>query len=249
MKKVILFLLLSFFVVVPVYARDNVLHFVEGDDGLYYETQLIDEDVFMKHLDMIPNEVYTDSLYIENAAEDRYLLFFKMDDVDSELLKNIIMRIYLNDELIYNGLATGEDYYSDGIDLRNIVCLGYFNPGEDYEMRVETSLSNGYTTSSVDTSSINWHFYAQYPAVDEPEPLPKPHPVDPIVDPQDEPVDPEPIIPSNPTDNPGIIEILPNPDTGLSGKFNGRLITIIALLGFSFSIIIALIFGNKKEEV
>ena len=249
MKRIILFIFLSLFLVVPVFAEGerNVLHFVEGDDGLYYEGKFLNEDVFMKHLDMIPGKKYNDTLYIENAANDKYLLYFQVDDENSELLKNIIMRIYINDEMIYNGLATGEDYYSDGINLRDVICLGYIEPDEEYEMKVETYLSPDYSNiNNLDTSTIIWHFYAQYPAVDVPEPLPKPHPIEP-----DNPNPPEPDNPDgpvNPADNPGIVEILPIPNTGIcGGTIDNRIVSIVALLGLSFSIIMFLIFRNKEE--
>ena len=249
MKRIILFVFLSLFLVIPVFAENekNVLHFVEGDEGLYYESKFINENVFMKHLDMIPGEKYYDSLFIENGADDKYILYFKVDDKNDDLLNNIVMRIYLNDELIYNGYATGEDYYSDGINLRNVICLGYVNPDDEYEMKVETYISPKYTDyNNLDTSTIDWHFYAQYPAVDIPEPLPKPHPVEPD---EPDPVEPsKPDEPSNPADNPGIVEILPIPNTGISiSKIDNRIVSICALLGLSLSIIIVLIFRKKED--
>ena len=253
MKRIILFVFISLFFVIPVFAANerNVLRFVETDDSLYYEKELIDDYYFMKHLDMVPGKKYIDKLYIENAADDRYLLFFSIDNIDGNLLDNIMMRIYINDELIYNGVSTGQDYYGDTINLQNTVCLGYVNPDDVYEMKVETFLADDFESDgSVDTSTIDWHFYAQYPAVDEPEPLPKPHPIDP-----DSPVDPhgsdEPVVPDEPIDNPGtgVIEILPIPDTGINGEYNGKLVTISALVGLSFAIIVVLIFRNKKKTV
>jgi hypothetical protein len=101
----------------------------------------------------------------------------------------------------------------------------------------------------LDTSTIDWHFYAQYPAVDEPEPLPKPHPIEPDNPEPQEPDEPdEPDEPVKPSDNPGIVEILPIPNTGLAGgKYDSRIVTICALLGFGFSILMFLIFRNKEE--
>lgn len=249
MKRIILFVLISLFFVIPVFAENerNVLRFIEDGDSLYYEKELIDDTYFMKHIDMVPGKKYTDKLYIENAAADKYLLFFSLDNVDNSLLSNIKMKIYINDELMYNGLATGEDYYGDTIDLRNVFCIGYIEPDEEYEMRVETSLAENYSDLDVvDTSMIQWHFYAQYPAVDEPIPRPKPKP-DPQPEPQPQPVEPDE--PVKPTDNPGIIEILPIPNTGINGKFDGKIATISALIGFSFAIIVVLIFRNKEKTV
>ena len=258
MKKIILFLLINSLFIIPVFARDNRLYLVESDGGLYYESKLIDEDVFMKHTDMVPGEKYTDILKIENAASDKYLLFFKVNDSDDQFLRNIIMRVYIDDTLIYNGIATGEDYVGDNISLKNIVCLGYVEPGVTHEMKVTTQLSKKYTDVTNDAiSSIDWTFYAQYPATEEPEPLPQPAPIDPD-DPDPEPhTDPDVpiIIPDdphyddpNPADTPGIVEILPIPNTGISSVFDSRFVSIYAEIALGMSILVVFAYRKKTEK-
>ena len=51
MKKIITFLLLFFLLISPVKALENKLYFTEEDGQLYYQSSLIDEKVFLKHLD------------------------------------------------------------------------------------------------------------------------------------------------------------------------------------------------------
>lgn len=251
MKKIVLFLLINSLFIIPVFARDNRLYLVESDGGLYYESKLIDENVFMKHMDMVPGKKYTDILKIENGASDKYLLFFKVNDSDDEFLRNIIMRVYIDGELIYNGIATGEDYIGDNISLKNIVCLGYIEPGVTHEMKVTTQLSKNYTDVSNDAlSSIDWTFYAQYPATEEPQPLPKPAPIDPDEpdpEPHTDPVDPHQDDP-NPADTPGIVEILPIPKTGITNVFDSRFVSIFALVAFGFSILVVLAYRKKSEK-
>ena len=50
MKKIITFLLLFFLLISPVKALENKLYFTEEDGQLYYQSSLIDEKVFLKHL-------------------------------------------------------------------------------------------------------------------------------------------------------------------------------------------------------
>ena len=244
MKKIILFLLISSLFVIPVFARDNRLYLVEADGGLYYESALIDENVFMKHLDMVPGKSYTDILKIENGASDKYLLFFKINDVDDEFLRNINMKIYLDNTLIYNGVATGEDYVGNNINLRDIVSLGYIEPGVDHEMKVITQLSPDYSDITNEAlSSIDWTFYAQYPATEEPDPTPHPDDPDPIIIDPDNPSYNDPI-----SENDGIIEILPIPKTGISRLNDSRIVSICALLGIGMSLLIVLVYRKRSEK-
>ena len=52
MKKFVLFISLFALSVLSVQARENKLYFTEENNRLYYESKLIDEDIFMKHIDM-----------------------------------------------------------------------------------------------------------------------------------------------------------------------------------------------------
>ena len=168
MKKIVLFI--SFFVlsILSVQAKENKLYFTEENNRLYYESKLIDEDVFMKHIDMTPGESFTDELLIENGTNTKYTLYFKIvpreqsNDAD-ELLENIIMNIKLDGKEIYNGKATGLDYTEQGVNLQKAILVGDFTPSKNSKMVVETKLSENYdNTEFNDFSYIDWSFYAQY---------------------------------------------------------------------------------------
>ena len=135
---------------------------------LYYESKLIDENIFMKHVDMTPGESFTDELIIENGTNTKYTLYFKIVPREQsaeadELLDNIMMKIKLDDNVIYEGKATGLDYTEQGIDLQKAILLGNFAPSKNSKMVVETKLSENYdNTEFNDFSYIDWSFYAQY---------------------------------------------------------------------------------------
>ena len=168
MKKFILLISLFVFGIISVQAKENKLYFTEDNNRLYYDSKLIDENVFMKHIDMTPGENFTDELYIENGTNTKYTLYFKVVPREqsaeaNELLDNILMRIKLDDKIIYEGKATGLDYTDQGINLQNAILLGDFTPSKNSKMVVETKLSENYdNTEFSDFSYIDWSFYAQY---------------------------------------------------------------------------------------
>jgi len=168
MKKFILFISLFVLSIISVQAKENKLYFTEDNNRLYYDSKLIDENVFMKHIDMTPGENFIDELYIENGTNTKYTLYFKVVPREqsteaNELLDNILMRIKLDDEVIYEGKATGLDYADQGINLQKAILLGEFTPSKNSKMVVETKLSENYdNTEFSDFSYIDWSFYAQY---------------------------------------------------------------------------------------
>lgn len=168
MKKIVLFISLFALCIISVEAKENKLYFTEENNRLYYESKLIDENIFMKHVDMTPGESFTDELIIENGTNTKYTLYFKIVPREqsaeaNELLDNILMRIKLDDEIIYEGKATGLDYADQGINLQKAILLGDFTPSKNSIMVVETKLSENYdNTEFSDFSYIDWSFYAQY---------------------------------------------------------------------------------------
>ena len=125
MKKLLFLLILL--ITLPVRAEDNRLYFVEGKDSdkVYYESGLFDSKKFMSHLDMVPGSSYTDTLVIENSTNTKYTLYFKFNkksqSQDAEnLLNNIIMKITINGNVIYEGKANG----MGSLDLTDAVLLG-----------------------------------------------------------------------------------------------------------------------------
>ena len=168
MKKFVLFISLFALCIISVEAEENKLYFTEENNRLYYDSKLIDENVFMKHIGMTPGENFTDELLIENGTNTKYTLYFKVVPREQsaeadELLENIIMKIKLDEEIIYEGKATGLDYTEQGIDLQKAILLGDFTPSKNSKMVVETKLSENYDNTELNEFSyIDWSFYAQY---------------------------------------------------------------------------------------
>lgn len=168
MKKSILIISLLFLLITPVYAKDNRLYFTESGDRLYYESKLLDENVFMKHEDLIPGASYQDTLIIENGTNTKYTLYFKVTPQDlsseaQELLESISMTIKIDGTKIYEGKATGLDYTAEGVDLQQAILLGDFTPHRSSTMVVDTKLLESYSnTHNLDASYIDWAFYASY---------------------------------------------------------------------------------------
>ena len=170
MKKVIMTLLfvVGLFVFSSEVNAANKLYFTKSGDRLYYDSGKIDDNTFINHQDMVPGKTYKDELIIENGTKTDYTLYFKIKEREqsnelNEFLDHIEMKIYLDDKLIYQGLAKGLDYTKDGINLQEALKLGEFKSNEEHKMVVETTLELEYSdTTERDGSWIDWQFYAEY---------------------------------------------------------------------------------------
>lgn len=174
MKKLMLVFLMSIMMIPSLaFAKDNRLYFEEKENKLYYDGKLLDEEVFMKHTDMMPGDSFEDNLVIENGTNTEYTLFFKIENIKQnakalELLNNISMKIYIDEKLVYDGNIKGNDLSSLGNNLNNSVELGVMKPNSSMNMKVITSLSKDYNSFNNDEKAlIDWTFYAQY-GEDEP---------------------------------------------------------------------------------
>lgn len=172
MKKVtkIICLILSVFIMSVISAKevDNKLYFTDKGDRLYYDTKLFDSNIFMHHVDMVPGSSFTDQLLIENGSNTDYKLYFKVKELEqnekaNEILDNIFMEIYIDDELIYDGKAKGLDYNNSGINLQNAIYLGEYTKNIEKELVVKTKFNEEFSNiDNNELSHIEWQFYAQY---------------------------------------------------------------------------------------
>ncbi len=168
MKKQLLYFIFLLICLSPVFAasKENRLYFTGSGNRLYYNSALYDEDVFMKHTDMVPGSSYEDELIISNNTRTDYNLYLKVvlkeqSDLALELLKNIEMTIYLDGKLLYDGYADGLDY--NGIDLQNAIFIGEYKTDKVSHLTVKTTLSTKYdNTENDETSYIDWQFIANY---------------------------------------------------------------------------------------
>lgn len=173
MKKYIILLLFSIIFITPVKAASNKLYFTESGNRLYYNSSLLDEDVFMKHIDMVPGSSYRDELIVENGTGTTYKVYFqikprKQNAVADALLDSIEMKIYLDGRLLYDGKVKGLDYSGNGVNLQNAVEIGTFAPGQSSTMVTETHLSSEYTNPEEDDISyIDWAFFGEWYQNDE----------------------------------------------------------------------------------
>ena len=166
MKKIILAIFIICFTILPVNAKENRLYFTESGNRIYFDGELLDDKVFMYHTDMVPGKQYLDELTIENGTNTIYILYFQVKPKEQnneieELLNNILMKITLDGNIIYEGVSTGLE--TNGINLQNSILLGDFKPSNKSKMIVETKLSEAYSNTELnELSYIDWAFYAQY---------------------------------------------------------------------------------------
>ncbi|MCQ2571177.1 MAG: hypothetical protein MJ154_02945 [Candidatus Saccharibacteria bacterium] len=179
MKKLFVSLLAAIFLATPVFAIDeNTVYLREEDGQIVYEASDGFDERFMHHEGMVPGgETYTDYLTIENGTSTDYDIYFKITAENNStkangLIDNIDMKIYIDDELFYDGKARGQDYRKQGINLTNAIKIKEFATGESVRMKVETRLNEAYEDiNNSDTSKTHWHFYAIESGL-EPTPTP-----------------------------------------------------------------------------
>lgn len=172
MKKIFVALLASIIITTPVFAAEKNKVFVyEQDEKIYYDSKQFD-DRFMVHENMVPGDSYSDTLVVENGTSYEHDIYFKvaLDEANTEnaedLLDYISMKVYVNDELFYDGKAKGKDYRGEGVDLTDAVLIKRFAAHESVSMRVETHFDENYEDiDNHDTAHTHWLFYLS----DQPE--------------------------------------------------------------------------------
>ena len=186
-KKIIYTFILFAFITSTVYADENKIYFTESDGRIYYQDY---DHTFMNHPDMVPGREYTDILSLENETSIKYGLYVKLKKINdsaaaNELFDNINMKIYIDDNLIFEGSARGLTIVDGEEVLNDIIKLVDMHPNTTHTLMVKTQLSRDYTNINyTDATYVNWVFYASYGDPDEPI-----EPDDPVT--PDEPVEPE----------------------------------------------------------
>ncbi len=166
MKKMAIIFIIFFCLVEPIGASENILRFVDEDNNLYYDSEIFDDDIFMNRLNLISGETNNDVLLIENKTDDTFNLYFRIIDngyseEDKELISNTTMKIFVDNEIIYDGYIDGK-HYDDGINLNNSVSVGEFTPDSSKEIRVVTEVDSDYVGAEANaTIQVDWEFYAE----------------------------------------------------------------------------------------
>ncbi len=166
MKKMAIIFIIFFCLVEPIGASENILRFVDEDNNLYYDSEIFDDDIFMNRLNLISGETNNDVLLIENKTDDTFNLYFRIIDngyseEDKELISNTTMKIFVDNEIIYDGYIDGK-HYDDGINLNNSVSVGEFTPDSSKEIRVVTEVDSDYVGVEANaTIQVDWEFYAE----------------------------------------------------------------------------------------
>ena len=166
MRKIFAILFASIIIATPVFAEEkNRVYVYEKDEKIYYDSKQFD-DRFMVHENMVPGDSYSDTLVVENGTSYEHDIYFKieLDETNTtnakDLLDYISMKVYINDKLLYDGKAKGEDYTSNGVDLTDAVFIKRFAAHESISMRVETHFDENFEDlENHDVAHTHWHFY------------------------------------------------------------------------------------------
>lgn len=133
-------------------AQEKKVVFDDMGGRFTYET---DSALFMSFLEMIPGEIYTESLYIENKSRTAEVdLYFKIlpetEEKDGAILDYIFMKIYDGNTPLYDGTAAGQSYEAgygksrrknSRTNLNGQIYLGTYRPGEGRTLSAEVMFS------------------------------------------------------------------------------------------------------------
>lgn len=141
MKKLILLLLvLTSIMPISVFAKVDTLKLTKNGMDIIYDDNLFDKNKFMSHRDMIPAMKVEDNLKIKNQTGIDIDLTMKIpfEKVDGrkDLLNYLNYKIYLNDEIIYEGKLPDENYE---------IKLGKINNNIVWNLKIETTLSKEFS--------------------------------------------------------------------------------------------------------
>lgn len=154
-------LIISFIISTNALARDKLATNVtlEGNaNGIVY---IPGEEPFLYFSDMIPGDSIERKMKINNKEEKAYKLYMRAERVslkeEYDLLEKINLEISYNNEVIYNGTASGEEKLSDNI------YLGIVNPGEEYELNALAILDGKSSDNNYKNKSgeVKWIFTAE----------------------------------------------------------------------------------------
>lgn len=168
MKQLIVTIVMLSMLIMNVEAIDNKLYFNEEKGHLYYDMKAFDGDAFMTHDEMSPGKVYADELEIKNESQNVYDLYLRVNLVEQDLLseelvENMYMEIYVDDELVYEGDATGTAYDENGVAYQKLIPLGNYKAGESRELVLKTKIKDEYAnTENTNIGSLEWEFFAGY---------------------------------------------------------------------------------------
>lgn len=151
------------------YSRDEVdekvLYLSEGDGELCYIPATPEENWFLSFFNMIPGESYTDTLIIENLTDSTYNIYMQainkeiQEEIAEELLDMIVMQVYYDGTLIYEGSAKGDDYIDS---LFDVIYLGEYVAGESNKIEVVLTLDKDIPMEYAEVlANTDWQFMVE----------------------------------------------------------------------------------------
>lgn len=134
------------------------------------------QEPFLNKENMVPGDQVSRKIVINNKHKNSYELFLRAERISNkeeyDLLNKLNLKITYKGQIIYDGVASGEDGISKDISL------GVFKPGEDETLLAQVTL-DGPTMGNEfrnKKAAVNWIFTATSKDIEEnisPNNLPK----------------------------------------------------------------------------
>lgn len=126
------------------------------------KTLMTNETDFMLNIPaLMPGDTYTNTAKFKNNSNFTREIYFQSEEVESEFLEWMTLRIQSGDEVLYEGTVSNED-------LAKGVLLTTLEPGEEKEvlftLTASPEMDNAWTLSQ---APVHWQFYTDDVTKDE----------------------------------------------------------------------------------
>lgn len=145
--------------------KEKIMYFNEEKGTMTYSpVRNGDENWFMSFLNMVPGGTYSDDMVVENRSRNKYELYMQaipltQEKLKDELLELIYMKVYYDDELIYDGTALGKEYKDGYKNLQDVIFLGEYMPKDASKLHVELVVDPNIPAEYYDLlTQIDWKF-------------------------------------------------------------------------------------------
>ena len=162
-KKVLL--LITFFLTIPVYAKDDTLYLTKQKDAIYYDERFIDTSLLRMEVDTKKNETYETSFKVENATGEDQKIYLLMDSKSedgtfNELLESVAVQVTYQNKVVYDGTASIFNDSGNSKELNGFIYLGNIKKNEGDTLKILFNVSDSYYKESNNSYAyVSFSFY------------------------------------------------------------------------------------------
>ena len=151
--KIFVLLLVAFFTIPLVSAKEKTVSFIEYKKGFYYDERVLKEEGLTKQMNLTGDRKYEETFILRNDSNVKKEVFLSLESMAEDGSYNDIMeychlKVVLDGKTLYDGSANIMDYASEKDKLLELVSLGKLEEKSQQKLEIELTLSGEYQNSS-----------------------------------------------------------------------------------------------------